>query len=786
MGLAVSAASAVTTPAPAASTSIHFELTFDGGVHGNVCACDTTGTHRYGRNRHLHHGRYVFHPVGKTGMAGAVEDVRLAHAGYEVYRNVTSNRAEYLALQGALRALVMVARETGVDLRAITLSIFTDSQLVAQQLRAEWAINDPTLRTLNLRVSTQLQQFSSWHIEWTPRLVINTRLAEVAQPARSYQRPRHKPTLLKPASEQDPSQTDAAQRRAIAHDTKRFKPVSSSVLSAEERVKLQAELERKRLDATTARRTQTRLATKLGVSLAELARATDQADDYLIRIPNTQFSRDELIARFVEIERKRAALPIVAPSNPPIDLPHPHLTHQPAYVAIVRKVDAHLARINSNLSRIALIEHQWKVHCQRQALQQSQPWRNIRQADGSPAFVIGADQPVISQEALLQPGPSVRCFPDMAMAALREARACEFRVWEIARHLDAAGSGELPYAVVRDFLCQTHAVFTVRRFQQIVRKGQGDFWVKHWRRVPDPLTGKLHREAWLRLRGQAEVACLLDLPPLRIHCVRVKLDDLLQGMGQASAALFTAFHAGRGEHEKHNAPISRATLCDLSGRGGSAQRTYDRLMGTTARANYVRTGIPASVAGPNELAYATLRHGGAAFVVNDSVFRRRSETGLSQTSQVSHSIFGHGAIAVRLPNSYRASLTHFERACAGRKRRINQGLHAQHLIERTQSANHLVGIGGRGTNLAVLQRRYFETRPHAQAAWDKRCRLALQHEAQACWAHPDAARELRRIAELLRQPTYTLKRWIGDERPASWGRVGGSFAQGDGNRDGND
>ena len=762
MGLAVLTAAVPTAASPLASFKpIVIELTFDGGVHGSADARGDVG------RRHLHHGRYAF---------CAVDDARLAHAGYEVYRNATSNRAEYLALRGALRALVVTARKAAVDLRVIELRIFTDSQLVARQLQGEWAVEDPDLRTLKLRIGTQLQPFAAWHIEWTPRLVINAKLAAAQQPAPRTRYAHRAQPLLR--ADQQPAPANAAQRRALAHDAKRFKPASCSALTTDERVALQAKLERKRLDAIAAKRTETRLANKLGASLAELARATTQADDYLARIPNTQFSRDELIARFIEIERKQAVLIATAPTIQPIVLPHSNLAHQPAYVAIVREVDVYLAGASSNLSRTALIEHQWQVHCQREALKQKQPWRNIRRADGSAAFVQAAHtlNPVVSQEQLLQPGSSVRCFPDMAMAALREERACEFRVWEIARHLDGAGSGELPYAAVRNFLCQTHAVFTVRRFQQLVRKGEGDFWVKHWRVVSDPVTGKQHRETWLRLIGQSEVARLFALPPLRIHCVRLKLADLLQGMGQANAALFTAFHAGRGECEKHNGPISRATLRDLSGKSGSAQRIYDRVMGTAARPNYARTGIPASTAGPNELAYAALRHEGAAFVVNDSVFRRRLVS--SNTSQ-SHPIFGHGAIAVRLPNSYRANSMHFERACAGRKRRINQALHQQRLIliEHVHSANHLVGIRGRGNNLAVLQRRYFEARPQAQTAWDKRYQQALRLEAWAGWAHPDAARELRRDAAMLRQPTYALKCWGKVGRSASWSRVGEGFAE---------
>ena len=757
MGLAAPTAAVPTggasATAPAFATPVRIELVFDGGVHGEA-------------RRHLHHGRYAFHAAG---------DARLAHAGYEVYRNATSNRAEYLALKGALRGLLTLARECGVDLHTIELCIFTDSQLVARQLRAEWAVEDPTLRTLNLRVGAQLRQMGSWQIEWRPRLDINARLAEAPQPAL----PRHATHLAKPLLKphQPGPQPDAARRRAVAHDAKRFAKATRSVHSANERVELQTQIERTRLDAAAAKRAHTRLAQKLGATPAELTRAITQADDYLARIPNTQHSRDDLIARFVEIERKqaaRAAAAVVAPAHPSTNLPHPDLAHQPAYVAIVHAVDAHLAEVNSNLSRLALIEHQWKVHCQREALKQQQPWHSIRRADGSPAFVTGRhnETHVVSQAQLLQPGPSVRCFPDMAMAALRENWACEFRVWEIARHLDAAGSGQLLYATLRDFLCQTHNVFTVRRFQQLVRRGEAGFWVKHTRWVLNPVTGKRHRETWLRLRGQADVAGWLNLSPLRIHCVRVKLADLLQGMGRAHAALFTAFHAGRGEREKHNGPISRATLRDLSGKSGSAQRTYDRVMGTTARANYARTGIPASSAGLNELGHAALRHEGAAFVVNDSIYRRRLEG-----QSVSHPIFGHGAIAVRLPNTYRADSTHFERACAGRKRRINQGLHQRHQIEHSQSANHLVGKGGRGNNLAVLQRRYFETRPLAQKAWDKRCCQAMQHEARAAWAHPDAARELYQAAALLRRPTYALRQG-GVGRPSvGWNRVGVGFAE---------
>ena len=734
------------------NVSAHYtvELTFDGGVHGQH-----------------HHGRYRFFTEG---------DVRLVHGHYEVYRNATSNRAEYLALQGALRALEAVLAEQGVNAtQTVDLHIFSDSQLVVHQLKGEWAVEDPKLRALHQQVLVRLVRLGNWQIGWVPRRTINERLASV---------PAHKPVKQQAMSDPSPK-IDAAKRRAQVHDQKHFKLGAKSAHSPTERVALQGKLERVRLDAAAAKRAQTVAAAKHGTDAETLTAATAQADVYLARIPNTIYTREALITRFIEIEHKPKDQTVGAgvaavsgqaqaeQGQETRSVAHPDLSHKPEYIAIVQQVDAYLAQSkHSTLSRIELIEAQWKLHLQRAAIEQKQPWRSIRRADGSAVFtrVENGVKQVMEPEQMFAPGPSVRCFPDMAMAALREEKSCEFRMWLLARHLDQAGTGELRYAELRDFLCDQRDVFTVRRFQQIIRKGEGEFWVKHVRYGADPDSGRIHKETWLRLIGQEGVAELFALKPLRIHCVRIHIDDLLQGMGDVNASLFTSFHAGRGEREKSNGPISRATLTDLSGKSASAQRNYDEAMGTAARANYVRTGISASTAGPNELAHAALRHEGAAFVVNDALFRLRPAS--------THPIFGHGAIAVRLPNSYRADTMRFEHASAGRKRRINQHLHV-HLYAQLhqQQANHLVDTGGRGNNSVLLQRRYFESRPQAQKAWDKRYKQALQNEARAEWAHPDAARVLRQEARALMQATYVMKQVAQDGQTSTWNRVGAGFVE---------
>lgn len=98
----------------------------------------------------------------------------IAAEGSERIGRVTNNQAEYEALLGVLEA----AADYGFD----ELLIKGDSQLVVEQVRGAWDVNDPTLREHRVRARELLGRFDSWSIDHVPR-EINDRADELANEA---------------------------------------------------------------------------------------------------------------------------------------------------------------------------------------------------------------------------------------------------------------------------------------------------------------------------------------------------------------------------------------------------------------------------------------------------------------------------------------------------------------------------------------------------------------------------------------------------------------------------
>lgn len=74
----------------------------------------------------------------------------------------TNNQAEYLAL---FEALSVAKSESGV-------LIFTDSELVRNQVNGAWRIKDPELRGLVFRIRELLSHFASWEIQHMPECAV--------------------------------------------------------------------------------------------------------------------------------------------------------------------------------------------------------------------------------------------------------------------------------------------------------------------------------------------------------------------------------------------------------------------------------------------------------------------------------------------------------------------------------------------------------------------------------------------------------------------------------------
>ncbi|MEW6554712.1 MAG: ribonuclease HI family protein [Actinomycetota bacterium] len=88
------------------------------------------------------------------------EDRRVAAFG-EAIGQTTNNYAEYTALVHALRLLSVFE----VD----RLRIYTDSELMAMQVKGEYRVREKTLHSLNAQVMSMLLRYRDWKITHVPR-----------------------------------------------------------------------------------------------------------------------------------------------------------------------------------------------------------------------------------------------------------------------------------------------------------------------------------------------------------------------------------------------------------------------------------------------------------------------------------------------------------------------------------------------------------------------------------------------------------------------------------------
>jgi ribonuclease HI len=98
---------------------------------------------------------------GGIGVVVLTREGRRVAAFGEAIGDATNNFAEYTALVHALRALSVFE----VD----KLHIYTDSELMAFQVKGEYKVKDKALRSLNIQVMSMLRRYREWVIEHIPR-----------------------------------------------------------------------------------------------------------------------------------------------------------------------------------------------------------------------------------------------------------------------------------------------------------------------------------------------------------------------------------------------------------------------------------------------------------------------------------------------------------------------------------------------------------------------------------------------------------------------------------------
>lgn len=234
---------------------------------------------------------------------------------------------------------------------------------------------------------------------------------------------------------------------------------------------------------------------------------------------------------------------------------------------------------------------------------------------------------------------SIQVSPELVAGMLREEAVGTGRVWLLARALDESGRGWISVEMLREQLTKKGSAWRIcgwRRLRQILTAGSGLFWQRD-----------SYGRVWLV--GQAQVAANLGVERLSRKTVDLPSDTLFGGIGAVRAAFFAAQHTG-------GAPISRATLAQMTTVPERTQRHYDSVTGTQKEVNW---GIGATASAENRQEHA-FQHGGT-FIFKDK--------------------HGQQRLARQLPNSYLCPFRVIDQS----KKRLNSKL--QDLVKKGKRGN---------------------------------------------------------------------------------------------------
>ncbi|MEM7117864.1 MAG: hypothetical protein AAF614_35870 [Chloroflexota bacterium] len=157
---------------------------------------------------------------------------------------------------------------------------------------------------------------------------------------------------------------------------------------------------------------------------------------------------------------------------------------------------------------------------------------------------------------------TVKLYPDIARAMLRQEVANAGRLWLALRHIDQKSQGWLRIVDIREKLTTKTAVNRLcgwRQMRNLLREGDAIFWQRDKERV------------WLY--GVEKVAQKLQISRLTGLPIKLPLTHLFSGISVFRAHLYASIHSGR----RRGNPISRERLAQLSGVTPRTQRQYDRI-----------------------------------------------------------------------------------------------------------------------------------------------------------------------------------------------------------------
>ena len=194
-----------------------------------------------------------------------------------------------------------------------------------------------------------------------------------------------------------------------------------------------------------------------------------------------------------------------------------------------------------------------------------------------------------AEASFLPPDPAqvtIKLYPSLALAMLKQEQVACGRVWLLLRSLDKAGRGWLAPEEIRRVLTDETSPFYLcgeRQLRKLLVQGDGLFWQRD--------------EGHIWLVGLVRVAAALGVVSLSGKPVALLLKLLLGPIGTVRAHLYASFHSGRTQTERtgsRSSPISRATLTDLSGVSPRTQQSYERKANVTVKRNLPRLKSPKS------------------------------------------------------------------------------------------------------------------------------------------------------------------------------------------------
>ena len=284
---------------------------------------------------------------------------------------------------------------------------------------------------------------------------------------------------------------------------------------------------------------------------------------------------------------------------------------------------------------------------------------NEGEQQGQP-YSISSKQQAVHQPHLPFNSDTIKHYPSIGIAALKEEKASIYRVWLMCRYLDGDGRGWLPVQDVREQLTGKGSklrLFCWRRLRQILDQGHGQFW--EW--------DKSNNRLWLF--GAARVAAHLDVEKLVGKPVALPIKSVTKSIGDFKAHLYGAWHSGR----KTNNPISREVQQSITGIPERTQRYYCKVAGIHRQAN-IAIGNRKN---PKEVEKQAWQRGRATFEFVDHQGRQGRK--------------GTTYIAWHLPNSYTGP---HQQSPTGRMRKINRKL------------NVLVTKGAQGNGGETVEKMY--------------------------------------------------------------------------------